>query len=168
MVFRHAEIGGSVFPPCGAAERGFGDDGNWLGFGRGWMLHVQCGFGIVLTESERGDFFAFLGCSAAIDGSFCCGPASFGGGLGAGEAPPSMVFSRLGYASRLRFAPWHSSAPIKLRNKKIVEAAIFCGRLGHALAIGADGFGWGRRSDICNKILGGSIGVICRRNQWHN
>ena len=32
----------------------------------------------------------------------------------------------------------------------------------------AERFGWGRRSDICNKYLGGSIGVICRRNQWHN
>ena len=32
----------------------------------------------------------------------------------------------------------------------------------------ADGFGWGRRSDICNNIWGGNIGIICRRNQWHN
>ena len=91
MVFRHAEIGGRVFPPCGAVERGFGDGGDWFGFGRGWMLHVQCGFGIVLTESEREDFFGPLGCRAAIDGAFCCGSASLGGGLGAGEAPPSKI-----------------------------------------------------------------------------
>ena len=52
MVFRHVEIGGRVYPPCCAVECGFGDGGDWFGFGRGWMLHVQCGFGIVLTESE--------------------------------------------------------------------------------------------------------------------
>ena len=103
MVFRHVA----------RAQRGFGDGGDWFGFDRGWMLHVQCGFGIVLTESEREDFFASLGCRAAIDGSFCCGLASFGGGLGAGKAPPSTVFGRLGYAAGLRFAPWRSSAPIK-------------------------------------------------------
>ena len=55
-----------------------------------------------------------------------------------------------------------------MTQQKIVEAAIFCGRLGHASAIGANGFGWGRRSNICNKYLGCDIGVICCRNQWHN
>ena len=56
-----------------------------------WRRQGCCGFGIVFTESERENFFGPLGCRAAIDGAFCCGSASLGGGLGAGEAPPSKI-----------------------------------------------------------------------------
>ena len=49
------------------------------------------------------------------------------------DAEGSLALCLVGsYASGFRFTPWRSSAPIKQRNKKIVEAAIFCGRLGHA------------------------------------
>ena len=128
------------------------------------MLHVQCGFGIVLTESESEDFFGPLGCCAAIDGAFCCGSASLGGGLGAGEAPPSTI--SVGSAMPRNSASLRGAARRRLNDatKKSLRQRDATKQMRGI----ADGFGWGRRSDICNKYLGGSIGVICRRNQWHN
>ena len=60
-----------------------------------------------------------------LDGAFCCGSVSLGGGL-VGSAMPRNSASLRGAARRR----------LNDATKKIVEAAIFCGRLGHASAIG--------------------------------